>query len=101
MFECSRCKSKEIFIRMSGNNTGLYCSKCGKWIKWLSKNEKRLAEKQIEDAATNQLNTDEKVFYNEDIRHKINKLKELYSRAEAEKDVDTMTALQWAIFQLL
>ena len=25
-----------------GNKTGLYCNKCGKWIKWLTKDEKRL-----------------------------------------------------------
>jgi len=28
--------------------TGLYCSDCGKWIKWLSKEEIRLYERQLE-----------------------------------------------------
>ena len=48
IFECSKCKSRDIFIKKSGNNTGLYCGDCGAWIKWLNKNEARLAQKQIE-----------------------------------------------------
>lgn len=30
------------FIKQSGNQTGLYCSECGKWQKWLTKDEIRL-----------------------------------------------------------
>ena len=47
IFECEKCKSKEVFISESGNNIGLYCADCGKWIKWLNKDELRLAERQI------------------------------------------------------
>lgn len=46
-FECSKCRSKDIFIEKSGNNTGLYCSECGKWITWLNKDQLRLAERQM------------------------------------------------------
>lgn len=46
-YEC-KCGSKEIFIKDSGNNKGLYCADCGKWMQWLSKDELRLAERQIE-----------------------------------------------------
>lgn len=46
-FECSKCHSKDIFIEKSGNNTGLYCGDCGKWITWLNKDQVRLAERQI------------------------------------------------------
>lgn len=42
-YQC-KCGSIEMFIGQSGNNTGLYCSKCGKWIKWLNKNELRAFE---------------------------------------------------------
>lgn len=46
-FECGKCYSKDIFIEKSGNNTGVYCSNCGKWITWLNKDQLRLAERQI------------------------------------------------------
>lgn len=35
-------------MKKSGNNTGLYCGDCGAWIKWLNRNEVRLAQRQIE-----------------------------------------------------
>lgn len=47
IFECSKCNSKDVFVAQNGNNTGLYCADCGKWIKWLNKDELRLAERQI------------------------------------------------------
>ena len=60
VFKCEKCHSKDVFIQTSGNNTGLYCGDCGKWIKWLNKDERRLAERQIEmmkDSAIQQLIT--------------------------------------------
>ena len=34
------CNAKNnTFIQKVGNQTGLYCKECGKWIKWLNKNE--------------------------------------------------------------
>lgn len=41
--ECS-CGNKEFYTQVKGTQTGLYCTKCGKWIKWLSKQEKGLYE---------------------------------------------------------
>lgn len=32
----------EVFTEEHGNQTGLYCSACGKWQKWLKKDEIRL-----------------------------------------------------------
>lgn len=46
MFECHKCGSKDIFTSSSNNQTGLYCGDCGKWIKWLTKEEIRLADRQ-------------------------------------------------------
>lgn len=37
-----KCGGKEFFIEEHGNQTGLYCSACGKWQKWLKKDEIRL-----------------------------------------------------------
>lgn len=39
-----KCNSKELFVKKSGNSTGLYCDNCGAWIKWLGKNELRAFE---------------------------------------------------------
>lgn len=44
---CTKCGSCEMYIQENGTQTGLYCSNCGKWIKWLGKEEKRLAERHI------------------------------------------------------
>lgn len=42
-FLCTKCGSNDLFIKKSGNNTGLYCKDCGSFIKWLNKNELRIA----------------------------------------------------------
>lgn len=36
---CKKCGSTDLFTKEKGNNIGLYCSDCGAYIKWLSKNE--------------------------------------------------------------
>ena len=47
IFEC-KCGSTDVFIEQQGNNCGLYCADCGKWITWLNKDSKRIAERQIQ-----------------------------------------------------
>lgn len=41
----NKCKrgNNDMFIKDNGNQAGLYCKNCGKWIKWLNKNERNLA----------------------------------------------------------
>lgn len=46
IFKCNKCSSTQTFIEKKGNNTGLYCSKCGKWITWLNKDQIRAFEHQ-------------------------------------------------------
>lgn len=46
VFKCPKCGSVDVFIEENENQTGLYCGDCGKWIKWLSKDEKRLVVRQ-------------------------------------------------------
>ncbi len=41
---CKKCGSIDLFTKQNGNNTGLYCSDCGAWIKWLGKDELRAYE---------------------------------------------------------
>lgn len=40
MFKCKYCGSKNYKIIKRNIHHGLYCGECGKWIKWLNKNEK-------------------------------------------------------------
>jgi len=47
-FICSKCNGTFTFIKKNNTQTGLYCSDCGKWIKWLGKEEIRLYERQLE-----------------------------------------------------
>lgn len=42
-YKC-KCGNTEFFTKELGSATGLYCKKCGKWIKWLGKDELRLFE---------------------------------------------------------
>ena len=44
MYDCSKCGKIKGFIQKKGNNTGLFCDKCGKYIKWMNKDEIRLFE---------------------------------------------------------
>jgi len=54
-FICSKCSGTFTFIKKNNTQTGLYCSKCGKWIKWLGKEELRLFERKLE---LNKINLD-------------------------------------------
>ena len=36
-----------MFTKEKGTQTGLYCGDCGKWIKWVGKDEKNLIERWI------------------------------------------------------
>lgn len=38
---CKKCGSVDLFTEVKGNNTGLYCSDCGAYQKWLNKDELR------------------------------------------------------------
>lgn len=42
--QCKRCGSTYMYIKEHecGNLSGIHCAKCGKWIKWASKDEKRV-----------------------------------------------------------
>lgn len=46
VFKCPKCGSVDVFIENSGNQKGLYCGDCGKWIKWVSKDEEKLVVRQ-------------------------------------------------------
>mgnify|MGYP001011245565 CR=1 FL=1 len=41
---CNKCGSLSLYTEVKGTNTGLYCSDCGAWIKWLGRDELRAFE---------------------------------------------------------
>lgn len=56
-YQC-KCGSMDMFTEKHGNNVGLYCSSCGKWIKWLNKDELRAFEKNKVDKKSTKKYTD-------------------------------------------
>ena len=53
MAEQCKCGSLDFFMKKQGNNTGLYCSMCGKWQKWMNKDDIRLFEHNHKPKARN------------------------------------------------
>lgn len=50
--KCSKCNSEKLFVEIQGNRRGLYCGKCGKWQKWITKQELQILGKyEIEERA--------------------------------------------------
>lgn len=83
-FVCPKCNSKDLFTKANGNQIGLYCGDCGKWIEWLSKDESRIFDEQqkrnldVVDKPNNKIQcaacgylTEEKDWYNSSIHGKI------------------------------
>lgn len=44
-FKC-KCGHNDFFFADKGNQKGIYCSYCGKWLKWADKDEQNLVMKQ-------------------------------------------------------
>ena len=43
-YQC-KCGHNDFFFAEQGNQKGIYCSYCGKWLKWADKDERNLAVK--------------------------------------------------------
>lgn len=48
-FKCNKCGSNDYITEKHGNNTGLYCADCGKWHKWLNKDEVRIYSQEYKE----------------------------------------------------
>lgn len=44
-YKC-KCGHDDFFFADKGNQKGIYCSYCGKWLKWADKDEQNLRMKQ-------------------------------------------------------
>lgn len=83
------------FIEKKGIQTGLYCNKCGRWIKWLSKDEVRLFEQNgIQTFNANiraEYNRGYAVGYNKAIDVTVKAIKLLYNfTILEEEEIDEM-----------
>ena len=50
-YKCECNSSDFLFMQHNPNIVGIYCSRCGKWLKWADKGEKnlmKLAEREKE-----------------------------------------------------
>jgi hypothetical protein len=46
-----KCGSTNVFLEEKGSQKGIYCSECGKWIKWATKDEARLINHKVTTAS--------------------------------------------------
>lgn len=66
-YKC-KCGHDDFFFSDNGNQTGIYCSRCGMWLKWADKNEQNLRMKQepildkIEEEIKDTLYVDSLIF---------------------------------------
>ena len=42
--KCNKCGSDKLFVEIQGQRRGLYCGECGKWQKWITKEELQIAK---------------------------------------------------------
>ena len=45
-YQC-KCGHSDFFFADKGSQKGIYCSYCGKWLKWADKDEQNLRMKQV------------------------------------------------------
>lgn len=48
-YACKKCGSVDVFIDDRGDQKALMCGDCGKWLKWIGKNELPLVERFIKE----------------------------------------------------
>ena len=84
--KCKKCGCTKGYLRYGDIHTGLYCSKCNNWIKWVSKNEISVLE-------SNESNIDESIEEIIDIenlkkqRNDLNEQINNYYKKQVEKDI--------------
>ena len=42
--KCDKCNSNKLFVEIQGTRRGLYCGECGKWQKWITREELQIAK---------------------------------------------------------
>lgn len=42
--KCNKCGSEKLFVEIQGSRRGLFCGECGKWQKWITKQELQICK---------------------------------------------------------
>lgn len=42
--KCNKCGSSKLFVEIQGTRKGLFCGECGRWQKWITKQELQVAK---------------------------------------------------------
>lgn len=42
--KCDKCNSNNLFVEIQVSRRGLYCGECGRWQKWITKQELQVAK---------------------------------------------------------
>lgn len=45
---CNFCKSENLYMKEADSKTGLFCKSCGRWLKWVTPDEKAVIQRQID-----------------------------------------------------
>lgn len=90
-FKC-KCGHNDFFFADKGNQKGIYCSYCGKWLKWADKDEQNLDMKQEPKSEWEQDHAILKA-YSDGANEVLDKIRaeidELYSYVEFDEDLKT------------
>lgn len=60
-YKC-KCGHDDFFFGDKGNQKGIYCSYCGKWLKWADRDEQNLRLKPLEQESSGDLISREKTL---------------------------------------
>lgn len=52
-YKCRKCSSNDVEVIVKGKKTGVFCSKCGAWIKWLTYEEIKVFYKNFKTIESN------------------------------------------------
>ena len=47
--KCPKCNNTSFIVRNVGPHVGLYCEKCGAWIRWIKQHKKKAHQMSIEE----------------------------------------------------
>lgn len=43
-YQCKKCSGDDFWFMKKGEQLGIYCKNCGRWLKWADKDERHLYE---------------------------------------------------------
>lgn len=47
-YHCKNCNGTDFGFLQKGAQLGIYCSRCGQWLKWANENERNLYEMHVQ-----------------------------------------------------